>query len=59
MWSLSRLCQVNALLVEHLEHIVEHHEEYERARKKAVALMKSGLKLGGKRPTRDELHERK
>ena len=50
---------ITGLLVEHLEHLVEQDEEYERAQKKAVALMKHGLKLGGKiRPSRGEWHER-
>jgi hypothetical protein len=50
---------VSALLVDHLEQIVEQDEEYERARKKAVAVMKRGLKLGGKiRAKRRELRER-
>jgi predicted transcriptional regulator len=50
---------VNALLVEHLSQIVEQDEDYERSRKQAVAVIKRGLKLGGKmRGTRDALHER-
>jgi hypothetical protein len=50
---------VSGLLAEHLEQIVEHDQEYESARKKAVALLKRGLKLGGKiRATRDEWHGR-
>jgi len=50
---------VSGLLTEHLEQIVEHDQEYESARKKAVALVKRGLKLGGKiRATRGEWHER-
>jgi len=50
---------VSRLLAEHLEYLVQHDEEYERARRKAVGLMKSGLKLGGKiRSTHNDLHER-
>lgn len=50
---------LSSLLIEHLEQIVADDEEYERSRKKALALMKRGLKLGGRgRATRDELHER-
>ena len=57
--AVERGTSVSGLLVEHLEQIVEHNEEYERARKKAVGLLKRGLKLGGKiRATREELHER-
>ena len=50
---------VNALLVEHLKEVVEHDEEYERARKQAVNVIRRGLKLGGKiRAKRHDLHER-
>jgi len=57
--AVERGTSVSRLLIEHLAQIVEQDEEYERARKKAVRLLKRGLKLGGKiRATRDELHER-
>ena len=57
--AVERGTSVSGLLVEHLERIVDEDEEYERARKKAVGLMKRGLKLGGKiRATRGEWHER-
>ena len=50
---------VTSLLVEHLEHIVERDEEYERARKRAVARLRRGVRFGRTRKiSRDELHER-
>ena len=57
--AVERGTSLSGLPAEHLEQIVAQDEEYERARKKAVGLMKRGLKLGGKiRATRDEWHER-
>ena len=57
--AVERGTSISGLLAEHLEQIVEQDKEYELARKKAVGLMKRGLKLGGKiRATRDEWHER-
>ena len=57
--AVERGASVSGLLAAHLEQIVEQDAEYERARKKAVALVKRGLKLSGKiRATRDEWHER-
>ena len=52
---------VSALLKEKLEQIVLEADEYEQARRKAMALMDKGFELGthGKITwTRDELHER-
>ena len=52
---------VSALLREKLEETVLEADEYEQARRKAVALMDKGFNLGthGKITwTRDELHER-
>jgi prevent-host-death family protein len=37
---------------------IEHSEERERAIERAVELMRKGLPLGGRRFTRDEMHER-
>lgn len=57
--AIERRTSLSALLVEHLEQIVAQDKEYERTLKKAVGVMKRGLKLGGKiRATRDEWHER-
>ena len=57
--AVERGTSISGLLADHLLRIVEEDEEYQRARKKAVALLKRGLKLGGKiRASRDELHER-
>jgi hypothetical protein len=50
---------VSALVSEKLEEIASQGEQYERARKRALALMKEGWNLGWKKPkSRDELHER-
>ena len=52
---------VSALLTEKLEQIVLEADDYEQARRKAMALMDKGFELGthGKITwTRDELHER-
>lgn len=50
---------LSALVAEKLEEIASHGEQYERARKRALALMKEGWNLGWKKPkSRDELHER-
>ena len=57
--AVERGTSISGLLAVHLAQIVEQDEEYERAQKKAVGLMKRGLKLGGKiRASRDEWHER-
>jgi Family of unknown function (DUF6364) len=50
---------VSALVAEKLEEIASQGDQYERARKRALALMKEGWNLGWKKPkSRDELHER-
>lgn len=50
---------VSALLAEKLEQIANEGDEYERARKRAVARLKTGWALGWQKPkSRDELHER-
>jgi hypothetical protein len=50
---------VSALVAEKLEEIASHGGQYEKARKRALALMKEGWNLGWKKPkSRDELHER-
>ena len=57
--AVERGTSISGLLADHLKRIVDEDEEYERARKKAVALMKRGLNLGGKiRSTRGGWHER-
>jgi hypothetical protein len=49
---------VSALLSERLEQIVRERKSYDRARRRALALLREGLKLHWKKPHfRDELHE--
>jgi hypothetical protein len=50
---------VSALLAAKLDEIVRQRKGYDRARKRALARLRTGLDLGWTRPvSRDELHER-
>lgn len=50
---------LSALLSERLEAAVRERKGFERARRRALALLREGLDLGWTPPkTRDELHER-
>ena len=50
---------VSRMVSEELEKVVQEKEEYEQAKKRAIALLRSGFHLGGKIiVSRDELHER-
>jgi Post-segregation antitoxin CcdA len=50
---------VSKLLGEELERLVRDHEQYARAKRRALATMKKGFHMGGRiRATRDELHDR-
>ncbi len=50
---------VSALLAERLEKIVRERKHYEAARRRALALMKTGFDLEWSPPrSREELHER-
>lgn len=52
---------LSRFLSSHLEDVVAGADEYEKARKRALARMRRGIALGvGKRPgwRRDDLHER-
>ena len=50
---------ISGLLTDQLKRILHEDDEYETARKHAVALMKRGFRLGGKiRSSRGEWHER-
>ena len=50
---------VSALLAARLEQIVRERKSYERARKRALALLRQGLDLRWSPPnSRDELHQR-
>ena len=47
------------MLSEKLKETIRKAEEYNQAKKRALANLKSGFHLGGKiRASRDELHER-
>ncbi len=50
---------VSALVAEKLEEIASHGDQYEKAKKRALARLKTGLAFGWQKPkSRDELHER-
>ncbi|HEX4541800.1 MAG TPA: DUF6364 family protein [Candidatus Acidoferrum sp.] len=50
---------ISRLLADKLEELVRERKGYERARKRALARLRSGMDLGWTRPgSRDELHER-
>jgi hypothetical protein len=51
---------VSALLADELRRLVAEDRSYEAARRKAMALMQTGLDLGGGRmEDRSEIHERR
>jgi hypothetical protein len=53
---------ISAILTRMLEDFVRHEDDYERAKREAIAAMRKGYDLGthGKRTwTRDELHDRR
>ena len=57
--AIEKRTSISGLLADELKRIVHQDDEYETARKHAVALMKRGFRLGGKiRSSRDEWHER-
>ena len=50
---------IAGLLARQIEMIVAKEEAYERAKRRAMALLDQGFHLGGARPvSRDELHQR-
>jgi len=50
---------VSALLADHLGELVRERKGYDRARRRALARLRTGLELGSNRPaSRAELHER-
>jgi hypothetical protein len=50
---------ISALLAEELRRLVAEDRSYEAARKRALALMKTGIDMGGGRmENRDEIHDR-
>jgi hypothetical protein len=54
-----RQSSVSRLLTRAVEKMLEEETEYESARKRQMALLEEGIKLGFRKPaSRDELHER-
>jgi post-segregation antitoxin (ccd killing protein) len=50
---------VSKLLSAELEKLVRDHEQYERAKRRALSALKKGHHMGGRiTATRDELHDR-
>jgi hypothetical protein len=50
---------ISKLLSEELERLVRKHEQYEQARRSALADLKKGFHMGGTiTATRDQLHDR-
>jgi hypothetical protein len=50
---------VSALMTAKLEEAVKKNDDYEKAMKRSMAIMREGWNLGWKKPrSRDELHER-
>ena len=50
---------ISKLLSEELERLVRDHEQYEQAKRRALATMKKGFHMGGRiSATRNELHDR-
>ena len=57
--SARRRTSVSKLLADELRRIVDQEEQYQLAKKKALADLKKGFRMGGKiTATRDELHDR-
>jgi hypothetical protein len=50
---------VSALLADELRELVAENAQYATARKRALALLSTPLRLGGAALKRDELHERR
>jgi hypothetical protein len=59
MIAASRSLSMSKLVTQQLEQLVGEHEEYERNKRKALALLDAGFSMGGTiTATREELHER-
>jgi hypothetical protein len=59
VFAAERGTSISALLTHQAERLVEKKEEYEKARKRAMELMKHSSGSGWNKPkSRDELHER-
>ena len=53
-----RRTSVSGLVASELERLVGDDEAYEAARRSALQFLEQGFHLGGKRVSREELHER-
>lgn len=50
---------ISKMLSEELKRLIQHAEQYEMAKRRALANLKTGFRFGGKiTASRDELHER-
>ncbi len=57
--SVRKSISVSKLLGMELEKLVQDREQYDMAKRRALATLKKGYHLGGKKPTaRDDLHDR-
>jgi post-segregation antitoxin (ccd killing protein) len=57
--SAKKSTSISKLLSEELERLVRKHEQYEQARRSALAALKKGFHMGGTiTATRDQLHDR-
>ncbi|MBP8696291.1 MAG: hypothetical protein A4E73_00227 [Syntrophaceae bacterium PtaU1.Bin231] len=58
--SVRKSVSVSKLLSAELEKLVRDREQYEMAKRRALATLRKGFRMGGKTAsTRDELHDRK
>jgi post-segregation antitoxin (ccd killing protein) len=58
--SVRRSMSVSRLLSTELEKLVRDREQYDMAKRRALATLKKGYRMGGRKtPGRDELHDRK
>jgi predicted transcriptional regulator len=53
-----RSTSISGMLSDELRRIVERSEQYTNAKQRALEALETGLHLGGKPATRDELHDR-
>lgn len=55
----SRETSISRLLAEQIETLIGEEETYQKAKRRAMAVLERGFRLGGKiHSTRDEWHER-
>ena len=56
--AVKRRISISGMLGKELERMVEEAQQYEKARKKAVANLDQGFPLGAVKMSREELHDR-